>query len=863
MKKTLLSLALLCATISCTEVNVDEPAAPSANANSTQVTVTVAASSDADTRVSVDEQWRVTWSEGESLFAWSQEDNATSTFSMTGNYSPEASTFTGTVSGSTYRLLTMPEGANDPGIFDIYIWDEEAEEYVIHTGGCKLYIPTTQTPGLNATYMISTTLLDAEEADTDATPSMMHLGAAAVLNVRYTNLGDKEYYLAKAVVSGVPTSLTVDLSKEIPTDIDINYNADVVDDDFYISVYTFSNGSITLNPEEPIAVSAGDSELSFNIPAFYLESGASISVMLYLVDDDGNCIVTTKTITNEYMGAIEFKRATYNNINITCDIEAVITDYAASTDVMLTQAYTQLKTWSDPMHRSGEYAGDNIMLRGTSTDVYYQFISYTHTADNYRMTNFWNYGYEAIRYASLVMEYANEGVSDEIDQRLGEAYYIRGMVYFYLCRAYGRPYYDNPTTNLGVPIVNGFMDTAITPILPDRSTVAEVYAQAISDLEKSIELMNEDKGPAYASRGAAYALLSRIYLYMSGTWDNPNTDYAQQSIAASMSVTSSGSYSLLGTESFKQYNTYDPDANAESIFVVKRESWEYSGYDHYYGFSGLYANIGGMGWGEMYASKKYLDLLDETGRNDWRTNDFSDARAAFIEPTYSDYNDYFRFVANVYDDSGAPNGFLYYQLPVSTYSNNDVIATDSNTDTQYTLTPINAEEDTYSINFNGETYEGCIDWFITENRGYPQFYIVKCSRETEETHLHSPVISRLGEIYLNMAEAYLKMGQSMEAITYLNIVRERSIPGAGYTYSGQSYAELAELIEKERHLELAYQGERSYDIYRNGGTLTREYPGPHDTYDAISSDDYRILHYIPTDAITAYGTNTLTQNPTN
>lgn len=34
----------------------------------------------------------------------------------------------------------------------------------------------------------------------------------------------------------------------------------------------------------------------------------------------------------------------------------------------------------------------------------------------------------------------NEGQSTEIDKSLGECYYVRGMMYFYLCRAYGRPH---------------------------------------------------------------------------------------------------------------------------------------------------------------------------------------------------------------------------------------------------------------------------------------------------------------------------------------------------------------------------------------------------------------------------------------
>ena len=58
------------------------------------------------------------------------------------------------------------------------------------------------------------------------------------------------------------------------------------------------------------------------------------------------------------------------------------------------------------------------------------------------------------------------------------------------------------------------------------------------------------------------------------------------------------------------------------------------------------------------------------------------------------------------------------------------------------------------------------------------FYITKCSREGENSHLHSPVISRLGEVYLNRAEAEAKLGNYSAALTDLNIIRTRSIPGA-------------------------------------------------------------------------------------
>ena len=100
-------------------------------------------------------------------------------------------------------------------------------------------------------------------------------------------------------------------------------------------------------------------------------------------------------------------------------------------------------------------------------------------------------------------------------------------MYFYLCRAYGRPYFQNPDKNLGVPIVNGTPDDVNNMSLPDRSTVKEVYEQAISDLKKAEALMTINSGASYASKEAAQAIISRVYLYMSGTYSNPNPEFAK------------------------------------------------------------------------------------------------------------------------------------------------------------------------------------------------------------------------------------------------------------------------------------------------------------------------------------------------
>lgn len=551
--------------------------------------------------------------------------------------------------------------------------------------------------------------------------------------------------------------------------------------------------------------------------------------------------------------------------------EDITSDPNTALDGLVRGAYAQLKTWSDPMHRLGEYAGDNMMIRGSSTDAFYEFISYARTANNYRLQNFWDYGYKAVAQTSNIIKMIEEGQSAEIDNKLGECYYIRGMMYFYLTRAFARPYYQAPDKNLGVPIVNGTPDDLNNLQLPDRATVTQSYAQAIADLRKAESMLSINDGPAYASKGAAQAMLSRIYLYMSGTYSNPNTQYADSAVYYATQVINSGDYQLLPREEYLNYNTYVPENNKESIFVVKRVASEFSGFDHYYGIGGMYANIGGMGWGEMFASAKYIDLLNETGRNDWRPDrkKIVDARANFIEPQYvvddnGNYTEVFRFIKKVYNTSGEHTNFNYVQARLNKNGNQySCTETVDGTETIYPMTVVDEAQQIYSIKYSdGETYTGVIDYQMTLNRVYPEFYITKCSREGEDSHLHSPIISRLSEIYLNRAEAYAKLGRYGEALSDLNTIRERSIPGAGYASLDANTA--STLIDKERQLELAYQAERSFDVFRNGETLTRHYPGPHSAMEDIPATEYRVTFYIPQTAINSYPSgSTLTQNPTN
>ena len=576
-----------------------------------------------------------------------------------------------------------------------------------------------------------------------------------------------------------------------------------------------------------------------------------------------------------------------------CDIERTpydkyleddIANDKEAVNVILNGCYGQLRDWSDVMHRVGEYAGDNMMIRSSSTDPFFEFISYQHSPQNDRLNTFWNNSYKVISQSSDLMKSLEEGTSPEMDQKLGEAYYLRGMMYFYLCRAYGRPYDQSPETNLGVPILNGLPADLDNLILPDRSTVKETYAQAISDLREGERLMNEARSAIYASKEVAQAMLSRVYLYMSGTWKNPNTQYADSAIYYADKVLASGRYSLLNTDAFKKYNILAPDdaSQTETIFAVKRVASEYSGDAHNEGIGGMYATIDGMGWGEMYASAKYLDLLNRHGQK-------ADARSAFIDPQYLNTEgekNVFRFIAPLYkfkrDGSKEQNGYGYTQAPLDSINGEikrplqvtikhqiGVKPDPANADKDvavivektYVLKTIDEADDLYEIDHIDGKIRGYKDHMMLINISYPMFYITKCSRQNNDSHLHSPTISRLAEIYLIKAESYAKKGNYVLAKESLNVVRERSLPGRGYSSLDASNAAIR--ISEERQLEMAYEADRSFDVYRNGEKLVRAYPGPHNAMEEIEATDRRVVQYIPQDQINAYNSIgcTLTQNP--
>lgn len=137
--------------------------------------------------------------------------------------------------------------------------------------------------------------------------------------------------------------------------------------------------------------------------------------------------------------------------------------------------------------------------------------------------NLWNGTvYGGINDANLILAGIDDesvrGSQEEKDIIKGDAYFMRALFYFDLCRVYGyEPGREVNGFNLG-PILRTTPTVAASDAdFRSRATVEEVYEQIESDLQQAISLLPlvpvGSEGVYFANAGAALTLLARLYLY--------------------------------------------------------------------------------------------------------------------------------------------------------------------------------------------------------------------------------------------------------------------------------------------------------------------------------------------------------------
>jgi hypothetical protein len=170
------------------------------------------------------------------------------------------------------------------------------------------------------------------------------------------------------------------------------------------------------------------------------------------------------------------------------------------------------------------------------------------------LNDFWNNLYIGIaraNYAIPVVATAKEnGVVDAslADRLTGEAYFLRGSMYYYLAACFG-----------GVPLELKTGSDGLTP----RASADSVFAQVVSDMQKAEGLLwSKTALPAAdlgrATKGAAYAYEGAARMWLK--------DYAG-ALAAFNNPELTSNYHLL--PNFTDVNEYNHQNNDESLFEIQ------------------------------------------------------------------------------------------------------------------------------------------------------------------------------------------------------------------------------------------------------------------------------------------------------
>lgn len=173
-----------------------------------------------------------------------------------------------------------------------------------------------------------------------------------------------------------------------------------------------------------------------------------------------------------------------------------------------------------------EMRGEDMNLTAVFFDVTYGSTWSRTTANNVHV---WTTSFAAIsRYNTVYagIDWAeSEGIltTDEANHFRGELLFLRALTYHNLMIHFALPYHVSGNNNYGLPLYLTAVATEediATALTIGRSTVAETYAQIIKDLDDAEEFLAEgNAGRIRASKGAAIALKTRVYLHMRD-WEN-------------------------------------------------------------------------------------------------------------------------------------------------------------------------------------------------------------------------------------------------------------------------------------------------------------------------------------------------------
>ncbi len=528
---------------------------------------------------------------------------------------------------------------------------------------------------------------------------------------------------------------------------------------------------------------------------------------------------------------------------------------------------------------TNRYAGGTAMYWGPGTiegylpwdwvETHY-LIQGTMTPSTGFVERIWTQYYRGIQYANIYLANVDkcEPMSDtDKAWTKAECRALRAYFYFNLVKEYG------PVPLVGDKVYG--VDDPLSSMMIPRSSVDECYDYIISELKtvlESGELASQFSGGQYYSKmmgnfseEAVEALLSEVYLFRASYLFNGDTFYKDLANAdgkklfpqsrdeqkwidardAAKKIIDSGKFKLVLRDAsgklvsdvtkscpFKsvRYASFGNTDNEELIYGRTNASKEtYSMVPRFESLGSGYDKGGGafsvpLEFVDLYFTNKGVSIDNDP---DYFTYDVENpvdlparnpkaiVKTTKCEDKLSSYT-YFTPVSGSYT---APTSVMkqFYDREPRFYA----AITFQNRPWDFDKSTAVQMQFNGNSGSNGNTHDYPVFGTITRKMYY-----------AKESNWDMAIMMRLGEVYLNYAEACAELGDFGEAIHYLNLIRERAgVPGylgpsapdnTATDAWGMTRIDLGTLtkelvlkaIYRERILELAYEDKHYFDVRR-------------------------------------------------
>ncbi len=398
-------------------------------------------------------------------------------------------------------------------------------------------------------------------------------------------------------------------------------------------------------------------------------------------------------------------------------------------------------------------------LNGKGDDFIYTFkasagmkevppmCNYTITADNRVTSTVYEDMYVLVYASNLAIEKIKDATMVENEalknRLLGEAYFLRGLAYFYLTLNFGDeiPYRDHTPRNQA----EYFMGPEEKGKMFDH--IVDDFTLAASLLPVRSEMYADEANIGRATKGSALGYLAKAYIYKPILkWGSPDnaSDWNAAAIALK-EIIDSKEYELM--TNFRDNHTETNENNKESLFEVQFYNNEAGGFNDAIGEDYI------ADWGQSDQStwrQQEVGMMDASGDNATWWN---------MQPTVRMYNEFERDpVGDTIIDARyamsiwGPGGARYQKVAGGRWTN-------------------------YNSWLSGANAIHKGEWFGTRK------YCGDVATTDWETGINERLL-RYSDVLLMYAECLIETGDELGAATYINMVRARANHNLNITADG-------------------------------------------------------------------------------